>query len=71
MSPRLNRYEGQQEPRSQHKAEATIQMNVVSIASSRPLRERGLDETLSDTFPCSDPLSSIPNPVLRPETNAS
>ncbi len=26
------------------------------------VRERGLDNTLSETFPCSDPLSSIPNP---------
>jgi hypothetical protein len=25
-------------------------------------REHGLDKTLADTFPCSDPLSSIPNP---------
>ncbi len=25
-------------------------------------REHGLDNTLADTFPCSDPLSSIPNP---------
>jgi hypothetical protein len=29
-------------------------------------RERGLDATLAETFPCSDPLSSIPNPVSRP-----
>ena len=26
-------------------------------------RECGLDNTLSETFPCSDPLSSIPNPT--------
>jgi hypothetical protein len=26
-------------------------------------REHGLDATLSETFPCSDPLSSIPNPT--------
>ena len=25
-------------------------------------REYGLDSTLAETFPCSDPLSSIPNP---------
>lgn len=25
-------------------------------------REFGLDSTLAETFPCSDPLSSIPNP---------
>lgn len=28
----------------------------------RRFREYGLDNTLADTFPCSDPLSSIPNP---------
>lgn len=27
------------------------------------LREEGLDNTLAETFPCSDPLSSIPNPL--------
>ena len=27
-------------------------------------REHGLDNTLSETFPCSDPLSSIPDPTL-------
>jgi hypothetical protein len=27
-------------------------------------REDGLDNTLSETFPCSDPLSSIPNPAV-------
>lgn len=25
-------------------------------------REQGLDNTLAETFPCSDPLSSIPDP---------
>jgi len=30
-------------------------------------REYGLDSTLAETFPCSDPLSSIPNP--HPPTN--
>jgi hypothetical protein len=28
-------------------------------------REYGLDSTLAETFPCSDPLSSIPNPHLQ------
>jgi hypothetical protein len=31
-----------------------------------PEREYGLDNTLSETFPCSDPLSSIPNPTSQP-----
>jgi hypothetical protein len=29
------------------------------------VRERGLDETLSQTFPCSDALSSIPDPSVE------
>jgi hypothetical protein len=28
-------------------------------------RDRGLDETLSETFPCSDALSSIPDPPVE------
>ena len=28
-------------------------------------REKGLDKTLADSFPCSDPLSSIPNPTVK------
>ena len=28
-------------------------------------REKGLDKTFADSFPCSDPLSSIPNPTTR------
>ena len=31
-------------------------------------RERGLDETLKETFPCSDALSAIPDPPLREES---
>ncbi len=29
-----------------------------------PRRELGLDKTLEDTFPCSDPISSDPNPLI-------
>jgi hypothetical protein len=29
-------------------------------------KEWSLDRTLSETFPCSDPLSSIPNPSSHP-----
>ncbi|HTC92666.1 MAG TPA: hypothetical protein VK699_04330 [Terriglobales bacterium] len=31
-------------------------------AESREEHERALDKTLADTFPASDPLSSIPDP---------
>ncbi len=31
-------------------------------SESRLAREDGLDNTLAETFPCSDALSSIPNP---------
>lgn len=68
MSPRLKRCEDQQLGRSHHESDEATPLNVVSIAPPRPLRERGLDKTLSETFPCSDPLSSIPDPVLRWET---
>lgn len=46
-----------------------------SVRSDSRLRERdaveksrshGLDNTLAETFPCSDPLSSIPNPESYP-----
>jgi hypothetical protein len=29
-------------------------------------KEQSLGRTLSETFPCSDPLSSIPNPAAYP-----
>jgi hypothetical protein len=35
---------------------------VKVIPIERAWRESGLDETLAETFPCSDPLSSIPDP---------
>lgn len=38
--------------------------SVVRIDYPR-VRELGLDQTLADTFPCSDPLSSIPNPLTK------
>jgi hypothetical protein len=31
----------------------------------RAIREAALDETIEDTFPASDPLSTIPNPDLH------
>jgi hypothetical protein len=34
------------------------------VAAETSSRELGLDRTLAETFPCSDPLSSIPNPLL-------
>ncbi len=38
--------------------------SVVPINRAWQQRERGLDETLEETFPCSDAISSIPNPIL-------
>jgi len=38
----------------------------LAAGSAKPIndgREHGLDTTLSETFPCSDALSSIPNPT--------
>lgn len=33
-------------------------------ANAKSRREMGLDETLAETFPCSDAISSDPNPVI-------
>jgi quercetin dioxygenase-like cupin family protein len=38
--------------------------SVVPINRACQQRETGLDETLAETFPCSDAISSIPNPML-------
>lgn len=45
--------------------ETPVRPRVVAIDEARNPRESGLDKTLADTFPCSDPLSSLPDPVLR------
>ncbi len=48
----------------------------VRVSDEAAVREKMLDKTLADTYPASDPLSSIPNPssdsvspdeVVRPE----
>lgn len=44
---------------------APTRSRVVSIDEARKLRESGLDKTLADTFPCSDALSSLPDPILK------
>jgi len=33
-----------------------------SLEEERRIREAALDETIEETFPASDPLSTIPNP---------
>lgn len=38
---------------------------LYSAAEERSIREAALDETLANSFPASDPASSIPNPILR------
>ena len=43
----------------------------VSAADEQHVRETALDETLANTFPASDPLSSIPNPAQRDEIVAA
>jgi len=42
---------------------ARLQERDVQTGKSR---SHGLDNTLSETFPCSDPLSSIPDPDSYP-----
>jgi len=39
--------------------------SAATIAVADSAREFGLDKTLADTFPCSDPFSSIPDPLLE------
>ncbi len=36
----------------------------IAINKQHMAMERGLDETLADSFPASDPPSSIPDPVV-------
>lgn len=43
--------------------------NTTIAARNNQIREQGLDQTLAETFPCSDPLSSIPNPRELSEAN--
>ncbi len=45
---------------TQQSATNPVPANVQQL---KERREYGLDNTLSQTFPCSDPLSSIPNPT--------
>lgn len=40
------------------------QSDSVGLHGGQQGRECSLDRTLSETFPCSDPLSSIPDPQL-------
>ena len=40
---------------------------AADLNSNSAARELGLDETLKETFPCSDALSAIPDPPLREE----
>jgi quercetin dioxygenase-like cupin family protein len=51
-----------------HDVEASVDsaflLTIAWPSSSRRFRELGLDKTLADTFPCSDALSTIPNPEL-------
>ena len=51
----------------QGRVQDTLARQLRSVEENTLLdhRERGLDKTLADSFPCSDPLSSIPNPTLR------
>lgn len=65
VEPGLDCLESQQSP-----ARVESEYHLAS-ADLHQLKEReyGLDSTLSETFPCSDPLSSIPNPrgeVINP-----
>ena len=52
-------------PAKQARPDATSNSPQLAPAPlDKPYRETGLDKTLADTFPCSDALSTIPNPKL-------
>ena len=55
----LEVYEGPPRDKSARKLRSVEENNLLDR------REKGLDKTLADSFPCSDPLSSIPNPTVR------
>lgn len=56
---RLEVYEGPPQETSARQLRSVEENNLLDR------REKGLDKTLADSFPCSDPLSSIPNPTTR------
>jgi hypothetical protein len=56
---RLEVYEGPPQDASARQLRSVEENNLLDR------REKGLDKTLADSFPCSDPLSSIPNPTTR------
>jgi len=55
----LEVYEGRPQDTSARQLRSVEENNLLDR------REKGLDKTLADSFPCSDPLSSIPNPTLK------
>jgi hypothetical protein len=48
-----------------HSARHLGRLHHACMAEDEDGRDQGLDRTLGETFPCSDPLSSIPNPYLE------
>jgi len=52
--------------RQQNAASAQSPTEPSRIEQLIEQRESALDRTLAETFPCSDPLSSIPDPVSHP-----
>ncbi len=50
---------------AKHSARHSGRLHHACIAEDEDGRDHGLDRTLGETFPCSDPLSSIPNPHLE------
>ena len=56
---RLEVYQGPPQETSARQLRSVEENNLLDR------REKGLDKTLADSFPCSDPLSSIPNPTTR------
>jgi hypothetical protein len=57
------------EQESRSRSEAVAQK--ISENKHRMVLERALDETLAESFPASDPASSIPAPCCEEEPNAA
>lgn len=55
----------------EHRGSRDPQARPVDANDEEELREKALDKTLADSFPTSDPPSSIPNPGEEEDSHAA
>ncbi len=65
LHPDLWRYATQRAAVSRQWQRVGARTSILRMDSPKATREQGLDRTLAETFPCSDSLSSIPDPAIR------